>query len=126
MPHRIWLATFTHRTHNDEVRSAFLRQSRYGRTDTAREGMGKSWVNKESPTPHDYLLIAQEVSHSDTKGSALNISFHVSGGRRSQYEHPFLSCGEGELANERSLIDIRDIRDTLTLTKRAGDSTHRA
>ena len=126
MPHRIRLATFTHRTHNDEVRGAFLRQSRYRRTDTAREGMGKRWINEESPTLHDYPLITQEVSHSDTKGSALNISFHVGGGRRSQYEHPFLSRGEGELANERALIDIRDIRDTSPLTKRAGDTTHRA
>jgi hypothetical protein len=86
----------------------------------------KRWIHEEPTTLHDYLLFAQEVSHRDTKGTALNISLDVSGGGCSQHEYPFLSRREGELANERPLLDIRDIRDTSPLTNRSSDSAHRA
>jgi hypothetical protein len=83
--------------------------------------MGKRLINEEPPTLHHYLLIAQEVSHRDSKGTAHNISLDIGGGGRAYHEHPFLSCGEGELANERSFIDIWDVSDTPTLRNVGGE-----
>jgi hypothetical protein len=121
MTHGVWLATFTHRAHNDEVRRALLSQSRDRRADTTGEGVRKRRIYEEPPTLHHYLLIAQEVSHRDSKGTAHNISLHVGGARCSQHEYSFLSCGEGELANKRSFIDIWDVSDTPTLRNGGGE-----
>jgi hypothetical protein len=107
MPQHSGSPTFLDTTCEDDMRNPTLGNLGNRRPNSAREGLREGWINKKPPTLNDHPIIAKEVAHGYTKGSALNIPLYILSGSSSQHEHSLLSRGKGELSNKEPLIKIR-------------------